>query len=107
MQKNDSLPLKVLICQLDSNYKSFTANTSKIESSLSRYTPSDQIDVILFPEMPLIGYHFKDSSDIEPFTEKKGEGPTFEFLSNLAKKVKSYVICGYAEKEEKETIGNN
>ena len=105
MQKNDSLPLKVLVCQLDSAYKSFATNTSKIETSLSRYTPLDKIDVILFPEMPLIGYHFKDSSDIDSFTEKKGEGQTFEFLSNLAKKCKSYVICGYAEKEEKENNG--
>lgn len=105
MQKINSLPLKVLVCQLDSAYKSISANTSKIESSLSRYSPFDKIDVVLFPEMPLIGYHFKDSSDIEPFTEKRGEGPTFEFLSNLAKKLKSYVICGYAEKEEKENNG--
>ena len=31
---------------------------------------SDQIDMIILPEMALIGYRFEDKDDVRPFCEK-------------------------------------
>lgn len=95
--KKDALSIKCLICQLDSKLKDPIANMKKLEISLSKYKPSDQIDVLLFPEMVFSGYHFKDVEDIEPFLEESGKGPTFTFCSNYAKLLNCYVICGYPE----------
>lgn len=97
-----SILIKCLVCQLNSKMKDLASNFKKVEVSLSGYKPSDKIDVILFPEMCFTGYHFTDSSEIEPLAEQCGSGPTFEFCSQLAKKLNCYVICGYAEIEAKE-----
>ena len=56
--------------------------------------------MVIFSEMCFSGYLFKDFDAIEPFLEVAGKGPTFEFISSLAKKLKSYVLCGYPEKDK-------
>lgn len=99
---NEALPIKTLICQLDAKFKDPASNMKKLEVSLSKYKASDQIDVLLFPEMVFSGYHFKDAQDIEPFLEECGKGPIFKFCSNYAKLLNCYVICGYAERDTTE-----
>lgn len=48
--------------------------------------------------MVFTGYKFTDPSDIEPYLEKAGDGLTFQWCANLAKKLGSWVFCGYPEK---------
>ena len=47
--------------------------------------------------MVMTGYIFLDISDIKPYLEICGKGETFDFLSQLAKRLNSYVFCGYPE----------
>ena len=43
----------------------------RAEQLLTDYDPeTDQIDVIMLPEMALIGYKFDDENDALPFCEK-------------------------------------
>lgn len=91
------LDLKVLICQLNAKQKDIVFNQTRVAKSLESYKASDNIDVILFPEMMFTGYSFTDSADVESYAEEAGKGPTFEYLSKLAKNLKTYVICGYPE----------
>lgn len=96
-QLHSGLYLKVLTCQLNTKYKDIEHNIKRAENSLSRYTESDQLDVILFPETVFTGYVFKDKEDVKPCLEEAGKGPTFDFCVTLAKRLKSYVILGYPE----------
>jgi protein N-terminal amidase len=41
----------------------------KIDSLLSDLSQSDNIDILLLPEMAFTGYTFKDKSDIRPYLE--------------------------------------
>ena len=48
--------------------------------------------------MVFTGYKFLDRTDIDPYTERAGEGPTFEWCSKQAKRLGCWVFCGYPEK---------
>ena len=93
MEKKEALSIKCLICQLNAKMKDPITNTKKLEISLSKYKPQDNIDVILFPEMVFIGYCYKDQADIEPYAE---------ICSKYAKLINCYVMCGYAEVDKVE-----
>jgi protein N-terminal amidase len=94
-----SLDLKVLICQTNPEFKEPKKNIEKVRTSLEKYSSKDEIDVILFPEMAFTGYSFQSVEDALPFCEEAGRGPVFEFMKELAKKTKAYIMCGYPEKQ--------
>ena len=52
----------------------------------------------MFPEMAFTGYTFKSKEDIYPYLEVSGKGITYQFLSDLAKRLNSYVVAGYPER---------
>ena len=94
---NTGFSLKVLIYQFDAKPRDIAANIKKAEETLSKYTTKDELDVVQLPEMPFTGYFFKDREDIRPYLEVCEQGETFTFCSNLAKRMNTYVICGYPE----------
>ena len=69
----------------------------KAESILSKVNPEHKVDILILSEMVFTGYKFSDKKDIEPYLEKAGEGPTFEWCSNQAKRLTCWVFCGYPE----------
>ena len=78
----------------------------KAESILSEINPEQKVDILVLSEMVFTGYKFADKKDIEPYLEKAGEGPTFEWCKQQALRLGCWVFCGYPEilvDENKET----
>ena len=94
--------LKVLLGQLNPVFKRKQENLSRVAKSMERYGEQDGLDLVMFPEMAFVGYNFKNREHIIDETEELGKGASFEFCIGLAKRLKSYVIFGYAEKKEAE-----
>jgi len=51
----------------------------KAESILSEISEKDNVDILVLSEMVFTGYKFANIKDIEPYLEKAGEGPTYEW----------------------------
>ena len=90
--------VKVICVQYEPKYKDVKYNIKKLEKMLEKYSEKDEIDIIVFPETSLSGYVFDNLEDIKPYTSYFDKGEQFEFISNLAKKLKCYCFMGYAEK---------
>lgn len=54
-------------------------------------------DLLVFPELGLTGYEFKDARETERYAEPFGAGPTSETLKKLAKRLKMSLVIGYPE----------
>ena len=90
--------VKVICVQYEPKYKDVKANIKELELMFQPYSEKDNIDIVVFPEMTLSGYVFNDLNDIKPYTSYYNKGEQFEFISNLAKKLRCYCFMGYAEK---------
>jgi len=94
-----TITLNVAICQIDIKFKQISENKQHISQMLAPFE-SSPIDFLVFPEMTLSGYVFKDKEDILPFCERAGPGGEyFEFCLSLAKKFNCTVFLGFPEKE--------
>ena len=94
--------LKVVLVQSNPIYKNITKNIQILNDMLKSLSEKDKIDIVLFTEMALTGYFFDSKEDIEPYTSYCEKGETFDFCSNISKKLKCYTFLGFPEKE-----GNN
>jgi predicted amidohydrolase len=54
-------------------------------------------DLIVCPEMATTGYVWSSPAEIGPHTEP-ARGPTFQMLAASAREVKSWIVCGFAER---------
>jgi protein N-terminal amidase len=59
-----------------------------------------EFDILLLPEMAFSGYMFDSKEEVEPFTEKCGEGLTFQWCANTAREYNCMVVAGYPEKSD-------
>ena len=87
-------------------------NIQRAAKSLQSFKKNETYDIVMFSEMAFTGYNFMDEDDVRPFAERQGEGKIFQFLSEWAVKLKSYVIAGYPEiavdeASKKETLYNS
>ncbi|WBW71992.1 protein N-terminal amidase Nta1 [Schizosaccharomyces osmophilus] len=57
------------------------------------------VDLLVFPELVLSGYNFKNSSEIEPFLEdvKNEKSPSLSFAKSVAEQYRCYTIIGFPE----------
>ena len=63
--------LKVVSIQLKPEFKNKAKSIERAEQLLTDYNPeTDQIDLIMLPEMALIGYKFDNEEDARPYCEK-------------------------------------
>ena len=99
--------LKVIIVQNNPEYKNIKKNIEYLTDSLKNFTENDKIDIVLFTEMALTGYFFDSKEDIEPYTSYCDKGETFEFCSNVSKRLKCYTFLGYPEKVENSNFYNS
>ena len=90
--------VKVICVQYEPKFKDVQYNIKKLEKMFENYSEKDEIDIVVFPEMTLSGYVFDNLEDIRPYTSYYDKGEQFEFISNLAKKLKCYCFMGYPEK---------
>ncbi len=105
--KDLSSCLKVIIIQNNPVYKNIQQNIKNLTEMLKNYSEKDKIDIVLFTEMALTGYFFDSKEDIEPYTSYCNKGETFEFCSNISKKLKCYTFLGYPEKDDKYNFYNS
>ena len=99
--------LKVILVQNNPVYKDINQNIKYLTESLKSFSEKDKIDIVLFTEMALTGYFFDSKEDIEPYTSFCNKGETFEFCSNVSKKLKCYTFLGYPEKTENNNFYNS
>lgn len=56
-------------------------------------------DILVLPEMAFLGYTFNDKAEILPLLEEPNSNyATFQWCSQQALRLSSYVFCGYGEK---------
>ncbi len=65
-------------------------------SSFVQQAAENNADIIVCPEMAISGYIWGDSAELLPHAEA-ANGKTFQTLSPIAKKYKSWIVCGIAE----------
>lgn len=58
---------------------------------------AEDADLVVCPEMATTGYVFQGAEEIGPFAEE-ARGPTFQMLSECAKTLGAWVVCGFAER---------
>lgn len=87
---NINTSLNALLVQFSPEPKKIIQNIQKVSKMLEKYDKEHLIDIIVFPEMAFSGYIFDDRNDIKCCLEKKGQGQTFEFCSNLAKRLEKF-----------------
>ena len=104
---NSRKTVKVICVQYEPKFKDIKYNIEKLEKMFERYSEKDEIDIIVFPEMTLSGYVFENLEDIRPYTSYYDKGEQFEFITNLAKKLKCYCFMGYPEKTYDEKYYNS
>jgi predicted amidohydrolase len=55
-------------------------------------------DLLVFPELALSGYDFRDREEVGGHAEPFGEGPTSRLLGSLAASCATTLVAGYAER---------
>ena len=76
---------------------------------------SGKADLIIMPEMCLIGYLFDTREDIRPFCEPftcdfdavTSEMPTLQFCLEVSQKYGAWVACGFAEAAADDKLYNS
>ena len=99
--------LKVVIVQNNPIYKGIKENIKNLSEMIFKFSEKDKIDVVLFTEMALTGYFFDSKEDIEPYTSYCNKGETFDFCSDVSKKLNCYTFLGYPEKDESNNFYNS
>lgn len=95
---NLSKTVKVICVQYEPKFKDIQYNIKKLEKMFEKYSEKDEIDIIVFPEMTLTGYIFQNLEEIKPYICYYDKGDQFNFITNLAKRLKCYCFMGFAEK---------
>lgn len=85
---------KIGFAQYDVEFGEYDQNTATITRLAES---SKDADLLVFPELGLTGYEFKDAREVERYAEPFGAGPTSETLKRLAKKHKTTLVIGYPE----------
>ncbi len=57
-----------------------------------------QADLIVLPELPFTGYHFRDRQELAALAEDPRRSPTVEALTALCRERDLYLVTGFAEK---------
>jgi protein N-terminal amidase len=102
-QQQSNRNIKALLCQISPFYKDKIKTINRIKISLERYSPKNELDILVFPEMSFLGYNFENFEDALQYAVQQNEGIEFDFVKELAARIKAYVAFGYIEKVQTET----
>lgn len=90
----------VACVQIDSQLGQFAANVATVERLLREHHIAEAaIDLLVLPEMALVGYCFRDRVEIEPFAESRHDGPTIAWLRTTAQRLHCTIACGFVERD--------
>ena len=79
----------------------FTPQFGRKEENLDRMAAlvADlDVDIVVFPELCTSGYFFTSRDELVQLAEPS-DGPTFDFLSQMANQLDAVIAAGFAEKE--------
>jgi predicted amidohydrolase len=85
---------KIGFAQYDVEFGEYDHNTATISRLAAA---ASDADLLVFPELGLTGYEFKDAREAERYAEPFGAGPTSETLKRLSVKHKTTLVIGYPE----------
>ncbi|KAH7876082.1 carbon-nitrogen hydrolase [Lentinula edodes] len=91
------IPLRIAVVQFSPKIGQVQVNVARARE-LCRQLKPRSIDLVCLPEMIMSGYNFQDAQAISPYLEHPKKGPTSQFCSELAGRLKCYVFAGYPEK---------
>ncbi|KAJ3855553.1 carbon-nitrogen hydrolase [Lentinula lateritia] len=91
------IPLRIAVVQFSPKIGQVQANVARARE-LCRQLKPRSIDLVCLPEMIMSGYNFQDAQAISPYLERPKKGPTSQFCSELAGRLKCYVFAGYPER---------
>lgn len=93
MQK-DLFVSTIGFAQYEVEFGEYDKNTETIQRLAEQGADAD---LLVFPELGLSGYEFKDAKEVERYAEPFGAGPTAETIKDLAAKHKTTLVIGYPE----------
>ena len=80
---------KIGFAQYEVEFGEYDSNTATI---MRLAESAKGADLLVFPELGLTGYEFKDAREAERYAEPFGAGPTSETLKKLAKRLKMTLV---------------
>ncbi|MBX9680902.1 MAG: hypothetical protein K2X38_19260 [Gemmataceae bacterium] len=92
--------MRIACVQLDSQLGQFETNVANVDRLLRRRRDQlADLDLLVLPELAFIGYCYRDRAEIEPFAERRQDGPTIEWMRHTAIRLDCSVACGFVEKD--------
>ncbi|MBP1911474.1 nitrilase [Thermococcus stetteri] len=98
--------MKVAYVQMKPVFLEPELNYSKAEE-LIREAADKEAKLIVLPELFDTGYNFRSREEVEEVAGQIPDGPTTEFLVELAKELEVFIVAGTAEKDEKGNLYNS
>jgi len=98
--------MKVAAAQIQPQF----AQPEKNRSLLRRYcekAANQKVDLLVFPELCVTGYNFTSLDQVRSFAELIPEGPTTKLCIELAKKHRTTIVAGIAERDTKNRLYNS
>ncbi|CDW86758.1 carbon-nitrogen family protein [Stylonychia lemnae] len=89
--------LNVLMLQSKAQLRNAAKSIDNYNSILEKYTPEDEIDLIVLGELAFTGGIFYSKEDLINYSITFGYGDLFKWCKEISQKFGCFVIAGYAE----------
>jgi len=86
--------VRVGFAQYDVHFGEYNKNLAAV-TRLAEAAP--EADLLVFPELGLTGYEFKDAAEVERYAEPASSGRTVEAIKELAARLDTTIVIGYPE----------
>lgn len=86
--------VRIGFVQYDVHFGEYDRNLATA-TALAESAP--EADLLVFPELGLTGYEFKDAAEVERYAEPACSGRTAEALKELAARLDTTIVIGYPE----------
>ncbi len=98
--------MKVAYVQMEPAFLKPEKNYSRAEK-LVKEAAEKGAKLAVLPELFDTGYNFENREEVEAVASQIPDGPTTEFLIELAKELDIFIVAGTAEKDEKGRLYNS
>lgn len=91
--------MQVAIVQYDPQLGQVDRNLEHVEKMVAALSREDKIDILMLSEMAFTGYVFPSKAEVAKVAEVAGQGKTFRWCQQQARRLHCMVTCGYVEQE--------
>lgn len=91
------MSLRVCAVQLAPQVARAASNVARAWAAVEAIPAAARPDLVVFPELALTGYNYASRGAIEPFLERAGKGPSFDFAAKVAARLDCVTVIGYPE----------